>query len=115
MSLSFPANELWSNSEPVCPYCKAVQDISDDRPSDGDFRITECDNCEKKFCRSTIISVDYSTVGDCEANGELPHELVLTSSHVQEFTCKKCRGTVYDWQFPNGRHPKLKEGEFIIL
>lgn len=83
---------------------------------DEDTDEVECEKCEKKFMVQTNVTTQYSSVGDCLANGEMPHELECTFQHETTiyYTCKKCKGDVYDWQLPGGKHPILKAGEFII-
>lgn len=102
--------------DPVCPYCFRENPLEDEYPRDGDTEEIECCHCEKKFWRTTSISVDYSTVGDCELNGEMPHRLRV-KYHVGNNTlyeCATCLVPWYDWNLPGGQYPKLKEGEFIL-
>lgn len=98
----FPANELWGNNYPKCPYCKTniepPENVCEGIASD------ECPECQKKFYTNTRFSVDYDTVGDCELNGQMPHQMKLTMDFVNEgrrvkqWTCVNCRAEWYDWQ-----------------
>lgn len=113
MSL-FPANELWGNRYPVCPYCKANQDEYYRNSETTDFD-GECCNCGKKIIIGTRIEALYDTVGDCKLNNELPHELFLTwPEEIMQYKCKKCQREYYDWELPNGKYPKLSDGQFVI-
>ena len=114
--LGFPANELWGNREPVCPYCNKKQDADDCRMGDQEVDEWECGSCERKFIVQSRIEREFDTVGDCKLNGET-HELKLTFDldNTKLYQCVKCKGEVYDWQLPGGKHPRLEPGEFTIL
>lgn len=109
----FPANELWGNHAPVCPYCKNGYSI-DDCFSEG-LKSDECPSCGKKLILNIRFTVEHDTVGDCEANGEMPHELELTSAHVNQYTCRKCRGQWYERYLAGGQHEKLTKEDYVIL
>jgi NAD-dependent SIR2 family protein deacetylase len=114
--MSFPANELWGNRFPVCPYCSHNQDRDDLHSYDGDIDELECEKCQKKFYYQTIISIEYSTVGDCKANGELPHTLKQKFPvSIKHFSCTKCQSEYYDWQLAEGPSQRLTKDEYTIV
>lgn len=114
--MEYPANELWGNSSPVCPYCKAKQEIECDF-YDNKTEQLPCQECGKTFTIYAFHNIEYCTKGDCEINGDLPHELVTIFQHKEtvQYRCRKCHGEVYNWQLPGGRHPRLVKGEFEII
>lgn len=98
-----------------CPYCNWI----DDEPYEyferryNDTIEVECPACEKKFHATQNHTVDYSTVGDCKLNGELPH--TLKSGFGRCYSCTKCFEEFWDWELAEGNHPKLKKEEYEIL
>jgi hypothetical protein len=88
-------------SEIKCPYCDHEQsDPYEYNLRDGDCESIQCGSCEKHFDVKCSISVKYSTVGDCESNKELPHELDDHSfdhsgKKVEVYKCKKCFNEYY--------------------
>lgn len=112
--MKFPANDLWGNREPVCPYCAHKQDASDMSGYDEEELETECESCSKKFDVKKIISVEYSTVGDCKLNGEMPHHLVKWKDSPGPFRCTKCQGEAYEWELEGGQYPRYKKDEYTV-
>ena len=114
--LNFSANELWGNREPICPYCNEAQDADDCQMGDHAVDTRECGNCERKFNVQSRIERTFDTVGDCKLNGEV-HELklVFVLDSGNQYQCQKCKGEVYDWQLPGGKHPCLEMHEFTII
>lgn len=106
--------ELCQNRCPVCPYCGEKYEV-EDRVSDGDVFEVECGSCEKHFDFSPVVQVSYSTVGSCERNGEMPHELQPGYLDVSPMHCRKCSREVYEWELPNGQYPSLKADEFVMV
>lgn len=104
---NFPANEFWGNSEPVCPYCKTKNDISEYNSVDGEVDERVCDECEKTFYVQTIVSVEYSTVGKCDHH-KLKRSVFFEK--IKEYECVDCRGTLYDFNLE-----KLSADQYTIL
>jgi DNA-directed RNA polymerase subunit RPC12/RpoP len=110
--LCFPANELWGNSEPVCPYCGSTNETSEDMSNDGDVKEWDCDKCGKKFLVQTVVSVQYSTMGDCSINHELPHILKKSWTDVGPLECKKCKANIYEWSLEGGKYQALTKDQY---
>jgi len=110
----FPANELWGNRQAVCPYCKQKkeQDEMDEMPPSN-----ECESCGKTFLIQARFITEYDTVGDCDANGELPHRLVLNweSGENRRYSCKTCQAEYYNWQLSDGEFPRLSSHEYVLV
>ncbi len=68
----------------LCPYCQnECGDFeSFDNSMDDNSVYFECDNCNKKFTGSRVVTVDYRTKRDCDMNGE-EHE-------AGDYHCTKC-------------------------
>lgn len=114
--MKYPANEFWGNVEPICPYCKQTYGVEDWCSShDSEDIEVECGSCSKKFMVQPYVRIQYSTVGDCALNGELPHEFISSGRAGGPFTCRKCKGEAYDWEFPGGQYPHFTENEFVII
>lgn len=113
----FPANDLWGNSSPVCPYCKEKQSIEEWRISDESVQAKECDSCGKRY--DVVIRVEYmfDTVGSCEANKDLPHNLVCNfeSDKTKKYGCVKCSREYYDWQLDGGKYQRITKDKYAII
>lgn len=86
-------------SKIICPYCdKPNHDSHDDLVSYSPEFESECGHCGKTFIVEAFNPApDFSTVGDCETNNELPHVLVdeLNFDGCRTFMCTKCFRTLY--------------------
>lgn len=110
----FPANELWGNGEPKCPYCGENWETEGEF-YDGYHGELECGSCSKKFIVQCRYSIEYDTVGDCRANGELPHELKKGYFKDSAFECQKCRSQFYKWELDGGQYQKLNKEDYKII
>lgn len=93
--MGYPANHLWGNASPICPYCSTEYDASDSCANDDQESELECQNCNKIFfCRTRMVA-EYSTVGSCEKNKQMPHLLKKTwPDEINQYVCTKCN---YEW------------------
>jgi len=82
---------------------------------DDDQMAVQCGKCDKHFAIQGFIRVTYDTMGDCEKNKEMPHELMPKSNDFGPHTCRKCSREVYEWELPHGQYPKLKLGEYVFV
>ena len=114
-------------SNAICPWCDHEHDDTFEffNSYDGDGSVSEvtCHSCEKDFEITIHISVEYSTSIECPG-----HELDL-SEYESIFcskdeivnkkelclTCKVCHEDFYTWQLPNGKYPKMKDGQFKFI
>jgi len=44
-----------------CPYCNAENEALDYEDCDIDYTTMNCTTCEKEFCMSRTITIEYST------------------------------------------------------
>jgi transcription elongation factor Elf1 len=97
---------------PICPYCNTEYEL------EGNIRdewaTLQCPACDKRFHTETYVSVEYSSVGDCKLNDELPHEMAPTI-YSKSFRCSKCFTEAYDWQLPDGKHPRFNADEVRMI
>ncbi len=112
--MKYPANELWNNRIPICPYCMKEQS-GDDLPNQGDDVEQICESCEKKFYIQVNCTIEYATKGSCELNGEMPHTLKKSWAESAPLTCTKCRGDVYDWELEGGKYQHYTKEQYVIL
>jgi len=106
--------DFCQNRVPKCPYCEAVYEIEYGFSEDDRHQV-DCGTCGKIFFIEPVVLRSYTTSGDCETNGEMPHELFMKSEHVKQYQCKKCILEFYDWQLPCGTYPRLKQGDFVVV
>jgi hypothetical protein len=106
---------LCQNISPICPYCEKKQSLDDVYLSGGEEWNGQCESCEKHIRITAVVSTTYDTHGSCEKNGEMPHNLYRSEyDKVGPYTCQGCYMEFYDWQFPEGKYPQLKAGEFVL-
>ncbi len=104
-----------------CPYCNEGIDDYESDYVNADMVETECPKCEKIFYITGNPRVDYEAIGDCALIKKLPHrlkpvhEIFQPRDGLKEFKCLECHKEFYDWHFPTGKFPKLKEGDFVIV
>lgn len=109
MIAHFPANDCWGESSPRCPYCnKHVEPNEHSRYRD--IEDYECEFCGKRFITQTRETIEYDTVGDCENNGHLPHQLKPSYFVSTSYSCKNCHGDFYDFDLQ-----KMKSEDYVIL
>ena len=106
------------SSNPKCPWCDHEEKDWQELIScshDGDTEEVECSSCDKKYEISMHISYDFSSkaVG-CEKH-ELVPEYYLMEKKLHQYKCRLCKSCFYDWQLPDGEHPKLKDGQFVLI
>ncbi len=112
----FRGCENWGNSSPRCPYCHKSCEPQEYNRYDHAINQIKCEHCEKKFICQTREAIEYDTVGDCEANGQMPHKLKLCWPHeLGRYECQNCNGDWYDWQLANGRYARLKSEDYTIV
>lgn len=105
-------SSLSYNPEPVCPYCGYKdQDFIESGFQDGEHCENSCPQCEKQYKVEAHVRVEFSTRGICTE----PHRLHKGMFKSSPFECESCHEEFYDWQLPGGMHPRLKEGEFVIV
>lgn len=105
----------------ICPYCDKEQEK--DRSTHRKEYLYDliCQYCEKKFDVELYEKLEYSTEGNCRTNNELPHILIQINEWLglpenkKEYECSKCFSGYYEWQLSNGKYPKLKENEYVII
>jgi len=107
------ALDFWYQAYPTCPYCRTRQDRCEWNHSDDHLTKAQCEKCSKYFLCTTRATVRFDSIGDCEKNGDMPHQLMIESS--QKYTCQNCHLHLYDWQLPDGKYPRIKEGEYVII
>jgi len=113
----FPANELWGNRQAVCPYCKQKREMDEMGEMDEMLPSSECESCGKTFLIRTRFITEYDTVGDCDANGEMPHRLVLTwtNGESKKYSCKTCQAEYYNWELSGSKSPRLNSQEYVLV
>lgn len=107
--------DLFAKRYPVCPYCKKVDENIETCGQDGESFQEECSGCEKTYHRETHFDISFSTVGDCEANGQMPHKLKKGPFESSAYDCINCSREYYSFQLADGSYPKLKHGEYEII
>ncbi len=107
------------NVNPICPWCSYEDKDWEENLSianeDGATTETECPSCDKKYKVSLSVSYYFDTKATGCNHHELVPELYFTSGELHQYKCRLCSNCFYDWQLPDGRHPRLKEGQFTIL
>ncbi len=107
--------DLHQNKKPVCPWCfHELQDLGYGIPDhDGETVALDCESCGKKYESMTVVDYSFTT----SAIGCEKHMLVLVwkNEHDERYECKLCLAEFYNWEFPDGRYPRLKTGEYEIV
>ena len=104
------------NSNPKCPWCDhEIEDAYELEIAQDESVKVECDGCEKSFEITAHWSIDYSTIAVGCKKHKLKAEYYWDDKELHQYVCTECKSEFYDWQLPDGKHPLLKEGEFIIL
>ena len=113
----FPANELYDNTVPKCPYCYHSHEMAEWRGDDGSLVEHTCEKCEKVFVIRTRIEVVYDTVGDCEANKQMPHKLKVDweVDDSTRYSCVNCKMETYNSQMSGGQYEKLSLDKYEIV
>lgn len=112
--MHFPANDFWENMQPICPYCKAKYGLDGMRYEDEELKELQCDECNKYFICQVRVKAVFDTMGDCEKNGQLPHNLKKGWSEHSPFTCIKCACEFYDWELEGGRYQSLTKDKYTF-
>ena len=76
-----------------CPYCQINQEINHDDGygyEEGEFFEQTCEDCEKTFMFSTLVSFHYEAKqADCLNGGE--HIYKATCTYPKEYTKMRCK------------------------
>lgn len=114
--MRYPANELWGNDLPICPYCRKVNTVEKDWADFAEVNI-KCGHCLKAFTFQVHRDIKFSTKGNCKLNNELPHTLQFEKKleNTSYYHCTKCKAEFYSWELHGGEYPEFEKDEYVIL